>query len=466
MCGLVGVFGPGSSQERVERALDAISHRGPDARATVETHTGWVGHVRLAIVDPDPRSDQPMKRGTTLLAFNGEVWNHATIRDELVKVGRRFSTSSDTEVVAAALDEWGDSALTRFEGMFVILWVGVDGAPRVARDRFGEIPVHVAYLPGGGVVVASEVRALRAAGCRGEWVWVGPGEVWNLATMARRRWYAPPAGELDIDRPEAAHRLLEALSGAASERAMSDVPVATLLSGGLDSSIIAACLAKVIPNLVAYTAVLNPKAPDVKHARAAASYIGIRLIEVSVAPPTADDLARSVGVIEMPHKAQVEIAWPCMALAEAARANGHKVVYSGEGSDELWASYGFAHHGLKTASWRDYREGLFIGQHRKNFARCNKVFMKSGIECRLPFLSRPVVELALALSEPVVRDGRDARRSKMVLTEAARGLVPDSILGRSKTAFQVGIGLDRLSPVADPARFYKLEHERASGRST
>lgn len=463
MCGIVGAFGDVAAERKVEDALAAIAHRGPDAMAVKDTAGGRLGHVRLAIVDLDRRSDQPMTRGATTLAFNGELWNHRSVRAQLEALGRRFTTSGDTEVLAHALDAWGEEALARFEGMFACAWVGKDGTVRAARDRFGEVPLHVARTAGGGVAVSSEVRALRALGCRGEWHWVGPGEVWNLSRLTRRTWYVPPVEEFAGDRQDAAHRLLSALRAAAKERAMSDVPVATLLSGGLDSSIVAACLADVVPDLVAYTAVLDPHAPDLKHARAVASFLGVRLIEVSVASPTADDLARCVATIEMPHKAQVEIAWPCLALALAARANGHKVVYSGEGSDELWASYGFAYHGLKTATWRSYRERLFMEQHRKNFARCNKAFMRHGVECRLPFLSRPVVELALSLPERVVRDGKDARRAKMVLADAARGLVPDAVLTRAKTPFQAGIGLNKVAAVADPLRFYRLEHAREAG---
>lgn len=466
MCGIAGLFGNGNRaamRSRVERALEAIAHRGPDARGVVDVAPGVVGHVRLAIVDLDARSDQPMRRGATVLSYNGEAWNHAVVRAELEALGRAFTTPGDTEVVAAALDEWGEGALPRLEGMWAVLWVGADGIPRVARDRFGEVPLHVAMTADGLIAVASEVRALRALGCVGEWRWIGPGEVADLSTGKTRRWYKPAAGELDVERPEASAMLLAALRAGALERSMSDVPVATLLSGGLDSSIVAACLAEVVSDLIAYTAVLDPKAPDLKHARAVAAHLEIPLIEVHVDRPTADDLARCVAAIEMPHKAQVEIAWPCLALAERASADGRKVVYSGEGSDELWASYGFAHHGLKKASWRAYREDLFMGQHRKNFARCNKVFMRSGVECRLPFLSTPVVELALSLPEAVVRDGKDARRSKMVLSDAARGLIPDSVIARAKTPFQTGIGMDKMDPVGDPRRFYSLEHARVSG---
>ena len=126
--------------------------------------------------------------------------------------------------------------------------------------------------------------------------------------------------------------------------------------------------------------------------------MGIELREVMIPLPSSADLSTVIRCIEMDCKAQVEIGWPCLRLAQAMRADGFKVTYSGEGSDELWASYGFAYHALKTQDWHAYRKDLFLSQARKNFARCNKVFMAHCVECRLPFLNTALVEYALSLS--------------------------------------------------------------------
>src|SRR5690606_20503727 len=104
-----------------------------------------------------------------------------------------------------------------------------------------------------------------------------------------------------------------------------------------------------------------------------------------------------IQTIEQPFKAQIEIGWACLHLARQIAADGYRVTYSGEGSDELWASYGFAYHGIQQHGWYDYRRDLFLDQARKNFVRCNKIFMAASVECRLPFLSTPLVEYALSL---------------------------------------------------------------------
>ena len=142
------------------------------------------------------------------------------------------------------------------------------------------------------------------------------------------------------------------------------------------------------------------------------------------------------------------------------RDDGFKVTFSGEGSDELWASYGFAYHALQTQDWHEYRKGLFLAQHRKNFARCNKVFMAHGVECRLPFLSTPLVERALSLPRAAVRDGR---REKAVIQDAYAGRLPELVTRRAKVAFQDGTGVKRAAAaiVGDPRGFYARAFEDA-----
>jgi tRNA (cmo5U34)-methyltransferase len=142
-----------------------------------------------------------------------------------------------------------------------------------------------------------------------------------------------------------------------------------------------------------------------------------------------------IRTIEMPYKAQVEISWACWWLGKAMRADGERVTFSGEGSDELWASYGVhgtgvgVFWGVQQHGWYEYRRRLFTDQHRKNFARCNKIFMANGIECRLPFLSTGLVELGLGFTETEVRDGRAA---KAVLTRGYGGRLPLSVTGRRR----------------------------------
>jgi asparagine synthase (glutamine-hydrolysing) len=468
MCGLVAAAG----SVDLGPAVAALAHRGPDASAVAESGGCTLGHTRLAIQDPQERSGQPFRDGPVLLAYNGELFNAPAVRlmVEKAQPGRTWQTTGDTEVVAAALAALGPGrALPALDGMFALVWTDDrdPGALHAARDRQGEIPLHVHRAR--PVLYASELKAFTALGrrCGPAVLDVGPGEWWRTEAVsgatARRAFHQLRAHPADWTLESATKALGAALATAVDRRAIADVPVCSLLSGGIDSAAIALELKRHYPDLVCYTARLDPKSRDLRCARETAEMIGARLVEVDVPPPTADDLARSVARIEMDYKAQVEIAWPCLALARAIRSDGFKVTYTGEGSDELWASYGFAYHGLAKSGWFEYRRGLVAAQARRNFPRVNKAFMAHGVEGRLPFMDPDVVDLALSLPQRAVQDGKS--RPKAVLQRAYAGRLPESVTTRAKVAFQDGLGLKDLirQTLPDPARFYRAEHRRIYG---
>jgi len=454
---------------KVAAGIEAMRHRGPDSAATAEVNQILsVGHARLSILDLDRRSDQPFRYRGWWLIFNGEIWNYKALRRELEERGKSFSTSGDTEVLAAALYEWGiDGALPRLEGMFAFAWVSPLGTSvALARDRFGEVPLHYSLDP---FAFASERKGLIAMG-------VGPEKIYDLGPgctlQAPRggwevsRWYTLGLDEAEETIEKASGIVLGLLRAGVAERIISDVPICTLVSGGIDSSIILKLLKELSPGIVAYTAVHRPMCGDLKNSRALCRELGVELREVQVPLPRPEDLQEVVRIIETSSKAQVEIGWACTRLADAIRADGFKVTFSGEGSDELWASYGFAYYGIERDGWHDYRVHLVAEQHRKNFARCNKVFMSRGVECRLPFLHRPLVEYALSLPRDAVSSRRS--RPKEVLQRACSGLIPDSIVRRAKVAFQDGMGLkDSIArSIENPAGLYRMKFEEIYGKKS
>lgn len=462
MCGVAAAYGPVD----LAPAVAALQHRGPDASGCLRHGQVTLGHTRLAILDLDPRSDQPFTYGAVRLSYNGELWNYRQLRADLQQHGCRFATTGDTEVVAAALDRWGPEALPRLEGMFAIAWTTGDGGRLwLARDRFGETPLHYARHPAGGWAAASELKALHALGIPASAATdVGPGGLVALDTGREvTRWYLPPITPARTTREEAAPRLRQLLDQGVAARAISDVPVCTLLSGGIDSAAVAAGLVDHLGVVTAYTAVYDPKARDLRCAREVADHLSIPLVEVKVEAPTVPDLARVVRTIELDSKAQVEIGWPCLQLADAMHVDGFKVTFSGEGSDELWASYGFAYHALRAQDWHRYRRDLFLTQARRNFVRANKVFLAKGVECRLPFLQTNLVEYALSLPQQAVQDGR--ARPKAVLQDAYADRLPASVVRRPKVAFQDGMGIKQAiaEVVANPKRVYRAELQRAYG---
>jgi len=454
MCGIVGGF-----SSNIARGIEALAHRGPDARGMIQAGAIALGHTRLSILDLDSRSDQPFTYGAVTLVYNGELWNYKELREQLVNAGLIFHTSGDTEVIAAALATWGLEALNRFNGMFALAWT-LDGATLyLARDKFGEIPLHYAYQS--PFYFASELKALVTLGAHPRSFTMLPPGAFAVVTAKAIEvsyYYQPPIEPLAIELEPAAAQLARLLENAVTERLIADVPVCTLLSGGIDSAAITYLAHKSLPNLVAYTAVYDPKSKDLRCAREQAGALGIELREIPVKLPELGDIRQVIRHIEMSYKAQVEIGWPCLQLAQAIQADGFKVVFSGEGSDELWASYGFAYHALLKEDWHTYRRDLFQSQAVKNFPRTNKIFMGHSIEARLPFLNPALVEFALSLPRRAVQNG--TAKPKAILQAAFRGLLPDSITSRPKVAFQDGLGIKSAiaSQFANPKRLYDAEY--------
>jgi asparagine synthase (glutamine-hydrolysing) len=468
MCGIIaaaGVIGIGP-------AVAALTHRGPDAAAVTVTAGVTLGHTRLGIQDPGPSSDQPYRDGPLTVVYNGEIFNNLRVRRlvEEQDPGRVWATKGDTETVTAALAVLGPQrALPALDGMFGLAWADerTPGILYAARDRHGEVPVHVHR--GAPMLVSSEVKAFRALGrrCGAAVVDVGPGEWWELkAGRARRHvFHHLTAAPMDMTREWASFALAAALARAVDRRVIADVAVCALLSGGIDSAAIVLELTRHHPDLTCYTAVLDPRSADLRHARTTAEMLGVRLIEVPVQPPTPDDLSTVVGHIEQASKAQVEIGWPCLALAAAMHADGFRVTYTGEGSDELWASYGFAHRGITADGWYGYRRNLIAAQAVRNFPRVNKAFMAHSVEGRLPFLDPDLVDLALSMPRPAVQNSDSPSGRKAVLQDAYRGRLPGPVISRPKVAFQDGLGLKPViaDQLPNPVRYYRAELHRLYG---
>ncbi len=383
MCGIAGcVVAPGARPDRsaLERMAAALAHRGPDdAGVQIAGSVGLV-HRRLSIVDPTPAGHQPMELdgGRWWLTYNGEVFNHLELRARLGE--RAWRGGTDTETLLHALDAWGEEAIARCNGLYAFAALDRDrGRLLLVRDRFGVKPLYVARHAG-ALWFASEIRALLAAGVprrpRPEVVahavaygWAGgaptpidgvdrvaPGTLLDvdLATLqARERCWYDPAAAVEPERAAAlagrpraqlAGALEDELRASVRRRLMADVPVGTMCSGGLDSSLITAFARDEHPRIVAYNAAVvdQPGADEGPWASLVARSLGV---ELRTARLTAQSwragLVAAVAHNELPLMHESSI--PMAMIAALARADGVKVLLSGEGADELFAGYDFLH---------------------------------------------------------------------------------------------------------------------------
>ena len=451
MCGILGSFlNPAFD---VSARLDLIRHRGPDGSGVVSIGPAVHGHVRLSLIDLTDGSAQPFKQDEGVLSFVGEVWNYREVRQELEALGRRFNTSGDTEVLAQALAEWDLDALPRLEGMFAFAWSRGD-RHILGRDRYGKVPLYVSRR-NDGFAWSSERKGLGR-----EWpaTAIQPGSILDMTTGRIVVWY-------DLPQVVIGNRaLMDYLEDGVVARLNADAPLCCLISGGLDSSLILALARRHKPDVVAYTAILDDGAADLAAARRLCKENEVRLIEVRVKEPTSADLTEAARVIEISSKAQVEIAAMCIPLAKAISADGFKACLSGEAADELFGGYGnmcIKGASADDAGWRAIRIAQLQKMARGNFVRCNKAFMAAGVECRLPFMERNLVERVMAMNKLECPPGKKA------LKVAASGIVPEWIIKRQKDTFQGGAGMDAAAArvLADPAAFYRAEIGKLYGPS-
>lgn len=429
--------------------LDRIQHRGPDGRGRADLGNTRLGHVRLAIQDVSENAAQPMTVGRTTIIYNGEIWNAAQLRARLPE--REWKSSSDTEVIAVLLDLDGADALDLLDGMFALAWTNETGT-WIARDRHGKIPLYY-HRERNSIEFASEIKAFEK-GTRV--VAVTPGTVIHCDTMTTQTW-AEPIEPLPCE-PEVVRDLL---TDGIRQRLISDRPVCFLLSGGLDSSLVLALARELYDDPVAYTAVFDQQSADLGSARRIAAELDVPLVEVPVPSPDSNAIRQAIETVEVPMKAQVEIALAHMPLMKAIASDGYRVALSGEAADELFCGYGnMAMAAGRATNDNEYRQVIAAAVNkmaRGNFMRVNKVMMSAGVEGRLPFMEERLVSTAMSADRSQNPPG------KKVLKAAAQGMLPKWLINRSKQTFQGGTGICSAVELSNPVRYYNAEAKNAFG---
>jgi len=383
MCGIAGYIGPHApAPERVRAALQALAHRGPDGqgsyRHTAGSTTVSLLHRRLAILDLDKRSDQPFHVEGGVLVFNGEIYNYLELRHELETLGCRFRTSSDTEVLAQALRQWGDAALDKLEGMWAFAWYDEHRARLLlSRDRFGEKPLYL-WRRDGGVYFASEIKGLSALA--GDWpvrnenhllrylvngykaiyktreTFYVDVEDLPLATSLEftngvegvpRKYWTPSVMENDrLSYEDAVAETREAVISAVRLRMRSDVPLAFCMSGGIDSNTLISTARRVLGCDVHGFTIVNTDSryDELELVQGAVRELGIDHTAIRVEHAGfLDNLRTMIAAHDSPvYTISYYVHWQLM---RAIAANGYKVTISGTGADELFTGY-YDHHNL------------------------------------------------------------------------------------------------------------------------
>lgn len=443
MCGIAGRLGPAAPGEE-ERLLARLEHRGPDDQGEVGFAGGWLGHRRLSIVDVNG-GHQPLSSpdGRRWLVGNGEIYNHREVRRTLDD--ERYATQSDNEVALKLLEHRGPGALGQLEGMYALLSATADGGSFVAaRDPVGIKPLYWARR-GEHARFASEIATFDPA-WRPAVEAFPPGHYWTPERGLQRFADAVPGDAADDGReepmPEDLEETREVLAASVRRQMMGDVPVGVFLSGGLDSSLVAAIAARDCAEQgqrLPTFAVGTEGSPDVLAAREVAEYLGTDHHErLYTSEEALSAVAPVVRAIEHFDPSLVRSAVPNYLLSEMT-ARHVKVVLTGEGADELFAGYSYLRDFTDPDELHAELTRTVEGLHNLNLQRCDRVTMAHGLEARVPFLDRQVIALALRLPAAWKVAG-DGVPEKQLLRLAFRGWLPDELLWRKKTQFGDGSG--------------------------
>ena len=356
MCGILGIAAGGDLDPSLLDAVGLLGHRGPDGEGRVCSGSVGLAMRRLAIIDLET-GDQPVwnEAGDVVAVCNGELYNYRELRAELAAQGHSFRGQGDVEALPHLYEQHGEACFERLRGMFACaVWDERRGRLLLARDRFGIKPLYVAAVPA-GLAFASEIAPLQALGASAEvnrqaladFLTLGyvPGEgtalrsvrrlepgtalVWEDGATRTVRYWAPspsPAG------------LEETLAESVRLHLRSDVPLAVLLSGGLDSSLIASLAAEELgePPQTFTVGFGDAAFDELDAARVVAEAIGSRHHEIAVRPDAATDLPEIVARLEEPlaDPSAIPLWYVCRAVAAEV-----KVALAGEGGDELFGGY-------------------------------------------------------------------------------------------------------------------------------
>lgn len=493
MCSILGIFDlrPGADLTALRPLALSLSalqrHRGPDWSGVHADAHALLVHERLAIVDPAGGA-QPLRSadGRLVLAVNGEIYNHRALEQALS--GYNFQSGSDCEVVNAlyaqavaaqdgaaetrARDEGagdgdGESAaasdpaawLSKLNGIFAFaLWDRARGRAIIARDPLGVCPLYWGHDGDGRLWVASEMKAL-ARTCA-DVAPFPPGHWYDTASGRLQRYHRRAWREHDATRGRTAApaALREAFEAAVHRQMMSDVPYGVLLSGGLDSSLVAACAARFArrriedddaseawwPRLHSFAIGLEGS-PDLAAAEIAAQALGTvhhgftYTIEEGI-----DAVPEVIRHVESYDVTTVRASTPMYLLARRIRAMGVKMVLSGEGSDEIFGGYLYFHRAPDARAFHEETVRKLDALHLYDCLRANKSMMAWGVEARVPFLDLEFLDVAMGMDATAKmvapRPGGRAPIEKAVLREAFEGVLPESILWRQKEQFSDGVG--------------------------
>jgi asparagine synthase (glutamine-hydrolysing) len=436
MCGIAGSY-PGSHSDKVRVGIARINHRGPDDSGVIDLTSGSLGHTRLSIIDVE-NGHQPMSDGRAWIVFNGEVYNFQDLR---CLISSPMETNSDTEVVLRLYQHLGPESASILDGMFAYAIIE-GGKLFMARDPLGIKPLYYTVQKD-NLYFASEMKALQGISTEilefpaGHW-WhsdYGMRQFHQLIDRSNSHPPIVPASQEDVQ-----VNIYQKLKSSVEKRMIADedVPVGISLSGGLDSSIVAAFGRDVKDDLKTF-AVGVAGAEDLQASIEAAEYLNTHhYVYQYTLEEMLDSLPEVIYHLESYDAPLIRSAIPNYFLAKIASEHV-KVILTGEGADEIFAGYEYLEDIADPGKLQEELLCITRALHNTNLQRADRMSMAFGLEARVPFLDKEFVDYVLAIP-PSMKMRFEGQLEKNLLRKACQGTLPESILFRPKSKFSEGAG--------------------------
>lgn len=444
MCGIIG--SNFLSLGETEEGLRTIASRGPDSFNVIVHDNFILGQCRLAIQDVHSTIIQPIIKNGTALVYNGELWNNcvAGLQSDLGN-----NSISDTVLLFDAYQKYGTELFGNLDGVFGAAFIK-ENEVCLVRDYIGEIPLYY-YHDGSKFMFASEKKAFIGMDIKkitlllpGHFLKFKDGEIQITP------YYSLPMNEITDDKETIINNLNLLLTKGIEKRIPREVDYCVLLSGGIDSTITAYLLKNYNPKLEAFTMHLDIGKDkkvlrnDLYFARVAAKHLNIRLHEIIITEKDVENyLEETVKVIEDNSWTQISSGLPHLLMGKYIKEHtNYKIVFSGSGSDEIFASYPIQ----KRFQWLDHqydaaRRKLIANLHENNIIRENKCLLASSLEVRSPFLDRQFLEYALNI--PIKYRFENKKMKPMLRYAFEKHLTPE-LSWREKICEGAGVGIESL----------------------
>ena len=460
MCGITCAFDLKEDTANLRPHLLEMSkklrHRGPDWSGIFSDENAILAHERLAIVDP-VSGKQPLysEDNDVVLAVNGEIYNHLHLKKEF-KDNYNFKTESDCEIILALYKNYGINFIERLNGIFAFALYDIrNNEYLIARDHIGIIPLYMGWDEKGTFYIASELKALEGY-CNNIKIFP-PGHYYFSKEGQLNQWYDRKWDHITLidDEKKIAEKLRASLEKAVHQQLMTDVPYGVLLSGGLDSSIIAAIVKEYSnkrietndsseawwPRLHSFSIGLEGS-PDLNAAKIVAKHIDSVHHEIIFTIQEGIDAINDVIYsLETYDVTTVRASTPMYLMARVIKSMGIKMVLSGEGADEIFGGYLYFHKAPNASEFHNETIRKIKNLHLYDCLRANKSMAAWGVEARVPFLDKDFIDDAMAIN-PNNKMVDDNNMEKSILRKAFQGYLPHEILYRQKEQFSDGVGYD------------------------